>query len=147
MSLGYTSRRIYQYLFKRINGAEWSAGEQLPTEKALCAEFAVSRTTVRQALKQLAADGVIHSRQGAGYFMPVKPATVNNIAVMHHGNADEIRVIQNRLLKKKFTMTLFSQRQLGWDRAIERTFLQAIKEQRHPRERRGCGARSRLRGA
>lgn len=38
----------------------------LPTEQALCAQFQVSRQTVRQALSLLEAEGLIERRQGSG---------------------------------------------------------------------------------
>ena len=38
----------------------------LPTEQALCAQFQVSRQTVRQALSLLEADRLIDRRQGSG---------------------------------------------------------------------------------
>ena len=38
----------------------------LPTEQALCAQFQVSRQTVRQALSLLEAEGLIDRRQGSG---------------------------------------------------------------------------------
>ena len=41
-------------------------GALLPTEAALCARFGVSRFTVREALRRLAADGVVERAQGAG---------------------------------------------------------------------------------
>src|ERR1700761_3132943 len=41
-------------------------GSLLPTEEELCGRFAVSRYTVREALRRLREDDLITSRQGAG---------------------------------------------------------------------------------
>jgi len=41
-------------------------GSQLPTEEVLAEKFAVSRHTVREALRQLRADLLVSSRQGSG---------------------------------------------------------------------------------
>lgn len=47
----------------------------LATEQQLCAEFGVSRTTVRQALGLLKQDGLLTSRRGVGTrFVPQAPA-------------------------------------------------------------------------
>lgn len=44
------------------------AGSPIPTERALATEFAVSRTTVRQALADLTVEGRLHRVQGKGTF-------------------------------------------------------------------------------
>lgn len=44
------------------------AGDAIPTERALAGEFTVSRTTVRQALADLTAEGRLHRVQGKGTF-------------------------------------------------------------------------------
>lgn len=46
-----------------------SAGAQLPAETELVARFGVARTTVREALKLLEQDGVIHVQHGVGRFV------------------------------------------------------------------------------
>lgn len=43
-------------------------GAPIPTERALAGEFTVSRTTVRQALADLTAEGRLHRVQGKGTF-------------------------------------------------------------------------------
>ena len=44
-------------------------GQQFPTELALCAEFGVSRETVREALRALEEDGLISRHPGRGSFV------------------------------------------------------------------------------
>ena len=46
-----------------------TAGGRLPTEADLAARFGVNRHTVRHALADLAARGLVHSRRGAGVFV------------------------------------------------------------------------------
>jgi GntR family transcriptional regulator len=43
----------------------YPVGSRMPTEEALCARFKVSRHTIREALRQLRADGLITSRHGS----------------------------------------------------------------------------------
>lgn len=49
-------------------------GDKLPTEAALASRFGVNRHTVRQALADLAAAGLVHARRGAGVFVAARPA-------------------------------------------------------------------------
>ena len=57
-----------------IAEARHPAGTQLPTEARYAARFGVNRHTVRRALAELAADGVVHARRGAGVFVAQRPA-------------------------------------------------------------------------
>ncbi|WP_019646402.1 GntR family transcriptional regulator [Novispirillum itersonii] len=45
----------------------------LPSERVLSERFGVSRVTVRKALRELIADGLLHPRQGAGTFVTPSP--------------------------------------------------------------------------
>ena len=49
-----------------IQAGVFGEGDPLPTETLLCDRFAVSRFTVREALRQLQADGLIRRRRGSG---------------------------------------------------------------------------------
>lgn len=48
-------------------------GARLPAERMLCARFGVSRVTLRRALEALAAEGLIDSVSGRGWFVVEKP--------------------------------------------------------------------------
>ncbi|HET9018933.1 MAG TPA: GntR family transcriptional regulator [Acetobacteraceae bacterium] len=59
-------RRIVGFLRAEIASGALAVGARLPTERALCQRFGVSRHTVREALRQLREEGLVASRQGAG---------------------------------------------------------------------------------
>jgi DNA-binding GntR family transcriptional regulator len=59
-------RQLADILMRRIADGTHALGGFLPTEAALAAEFAVSRHTVREALRQLAERGLVTRRQGSG---------------------------------------------------------------------------------
>lgn len=48
-------------------------GAQLPTEKALCERFGVSRPVVREAIARLKAEGCVRTRQGSGAYVAERP--------------------------------------------------------------------------
>jgi DNA-binding FadR family transcriptional regulator len=58
--------RVASGLAKQILSGEYPQGALLPTEAALGAAFKVSRTALREAVRTLAAKGLVESRQRAG---------------------------------------------------------------------------------
>jgi len=62
------AQELVQTLAARIREGRIPAGEKLPTEAAVMAEFGVSRTVVREALSQLQAAGLVQTRHGIGTF-------------------------------------------------------------------------------
>jgi GntR family transcriptional regulator, transcriptional repressor for pyruvate dehydrogenase complex len=55
-----------------LSGA-FQPGDRLPTERELAARFKASRTSVREALRQLEAKGLLEIRQGSGSYLKVSP--------------------------------------------------------------------------
>ena len=56
-------------LREQIYSGAYGAGDQLPTEAELVADYGVSRITVRQALKTLEEEGLIRREAGRGTFV------------------------------------------------------------------------------
>jgi GntR family transcriptional regulator len=48
---------------------EWAPGDQIPGEQDLCELYGISRTVVRQALRELELEGVVNRRKGKGTFI------------------------------------------------------------------------------
>lgn len=61
--------QLTELLAREIETGRWAAGERLPSEPALCSQFGVSRTTVRQALGALESAGLIRREKGRGTFV------------------------------------------------------------------------------
>ncbi|MDO5541004.1 MAG: FadR/GntR family transcriptional regulator [Eubacteriales bacterium] len=60
------SMQIQQTMQKRILNNEYKINEYLPSEAALCEEFGVSRTTLRDAVSGLVEKGLVKRQQGKG---------------------------------------------------------------------------------
>jgi GntR family transcriptional regulator len=67
--------QIKEHLRTQINSGVIRAGSRLPSERELAEEFNVSRMTSRQALQELAREGVVHSQIGKGTY--VKPPIID----------------------------------------------------------------------
>lgn len=68
------SNALRDTLLDRLQSGHWRAGEQLPTERELSTSFKVSRTTVRKALLELKAQGLIEQTVGSGTFVAPQAA-------------------------------------------------------------------------
>jgi DNA-binding FadR family transcriptional regulator len=58
------SRQIAEQLRKAIVDGQFKIGERLPTEDELAQRYGVSRPSVREALKRLAAQNLVRARRG-----------------------------------------------------------------------------------
>ena len=60
--------QLKSVLGAQIDSGVWQPGDQLPSEPELCRQYGVSRTVVRQALKEMSYEGIIIRRKGKGTF-------------------------------------------------------------------------------
>ncbi|RDV44398.1 GntR family transcriptional regulator [Leifsonia sp. ku-ls] len=63
------AEQVADALLERIRAGEWTLGQKLPGETTLAPQLGVGRSTVREAIRQLAGRGVLATRQGAGVFV------------------------------------------------------------------------------
>ncbi len=74
MSIDFQSHLPYYYqlieiLKQQIEDGVWVPGDKMPSELELCDSYGVSRTVVRQALRELEANSFIVRRKGKGTFV------------------------------------------------------------------------------
>jgi GntR family transcriptional regulator len=75
-------RTLYEALRQDIASGAMPVGEKLPSEDELCRKYEVSRHTVRSAMRDLAEDGLIASRQGSrSVVLTQSPASVYTTSV------------------------------------------------------------------
>lgn len=93
-------RQLYLVLRDRIRRGQWAAGAAIPTEGVLCAQFGVSRITVRRALADLQSDGLVERRHGLGTFVlgngpaTAPQATLGFIETLRrHAEETQVRVL------------------------------------------------------
>lgn len=108
-----------ELLLERIRSGEWALGEKLPGETTLAPQLGVGRSTVREAIRQLAGRGVLTSRQGAGVFVTALEVPEDWDAVLRR--ADIVSVIEARVAIEAEAAALAAARRTPADlRAIRR---------------------------
>jgi GntR family transcriptional regulator len=78
--------QLKELLSERINNGEWQVDDMLPTEEQLTERYGLSRTTVRQALRELELEGLISRYRGRGTF--VSRPKLSHSPEPHHGLTD-----------------------------------------------------------
>ncbi len=105
---------------------------RLPTEKALCETFQVSRQTIRQALMLLEKDGLIVKKQGSGSYITglLPDAAQNKIAILLSSDTEYIfpallNDFETLLAKEGYFVTIY----ISHNRVdCERRILQSLAE-------------------
>ena len=67
------SNKVVQSLRLLIEKNNMQVGDRLPAERKLCEELGVSRSSLREAIQQLVASGVLVSKVGAGNYLQQLP--------------------------------------------------------------------------
>ncbi len=85
-------RKAYEQVADQIRGliitGELAPGDRLPNETLLARDFGVGRATVREALRVLAAQGLIRTAKGATGGSFVTLPTVDSITSLVHANVN-----------------------------------------------------------
>jgi GntR family transcriptional repressor for pyruvate dehydrogenase complex len=108
------SDTVAEQLTEAIVSKRLRAGERLPSERDLCEKFAVSRTVIREAVRSLAARGLVRVTSGRG--VEVSGISSGNVAasmrllVRGHGNLDYGKVHEVRMAVEVQSAGLAAQR-------------------------------------
>lgn len=114
-------------LLERIRAGEWQVGAKLPGETTLSSQLGVGRSTVREAIRQLAGRGVLQTRQGAGVFVTALDVSDDWDVVLRQ--ADIAAVIEGRIAIETEAAALAAQRRTATDvRAMRRALAQRVAE-------------------
>lgn len=64
-----TYEKIIEQILELIREGKLKPGDRLPSERALCEELGIGRTSLKQAISVLSTMGIVESRQGEGNFI------------------------------------------------------------------------------
>lgn len=116
-----------ELLLDRIRAGEWALGHKLPGETTLAVQLGVGRSTMREAIRELAGRGVLESRQGAGVFVTALDVSDDWETVLRR--ASIVSVIEGRVAIEAEAAALAAERRTASDlRAIRRALGQRVVE-------------------
>jgi len=125
MNTGAKTEMVLEFLREKICNDSFPNG-QLPRETDLCEMLGVSRVTVRRALANLSASGIIVRRQRAGTFLREKALDRQSVigimmCTQGHGCSDLYSLLSEKLSARGFSTQVVSfQRSTSEDRSIQR---------------------------
>jgi GntR family transcriptional regulator len=90
--------QVEELLAEAISEGEYAVGSQLPTETVLIEQFEVSRITVRKAIENLVAKGLVEIRRGKGTFVSARK--INHTLNALTGFVEDIEAIGRRATAK-----------------------------------------------
>ena len=76
------AEQLADTLKEAILAGRWAAGQALPTEPELAAQFGVSRAVVRDGTRMLAARGLVEAQHGRGVFVTGSPVAAFGDALL-----------------------------------------------------------------
>jgi GntR family transcriptional regulator len=104
--------QLEEVLFGRIRDGDLPAASRLPSEDELISRYAVSRTTVRTAIKSLMGQGMVEIRRGKGTFVTTPVMTQELTALtgfigdMHPpGKEPSAKLLDRRLVAASETVS------------------------------------------
>ncbi|MEV6622332.1 FCD domain-containing protein [Amycolatopsis sp. NPDC051106] len=122
-----------EVLLSRIKDGEWPLGHKLPGETTLAVQLGVGRSTVREAIRELAGKGVLDPRQGAGVFVTAVDVVEDWESKLRR--ASIVSVIEARVAIEAEAAALAAQRRTAADvRALRRALAQRVVAGQTPEE-------------
>lgn len=121
---------VFEYVRDKIRSGAWAVGDKLPSENTLTGELNISRSTLREVLKQYIALGILASYQGRGTYVISNAIDLLTGNVSHgRRDRDEIAsavedVLEFRLLVEPRCVAMFMER----EELIRRQFIAEMEK-------------------
>jgi GntR family transcriptional regulator, transcriptional repressor for pyruvate dehydrogenase complex len=112
------SNKVFDALYEMIETGAFEPGHKLPPQDKLACQLGVSRNTLREAMKQLSAIGLLKSRQGVG-----------TVVEFPDGN-NYLNVMKGQFLLDSISVREFIEARI----CIERTVVRLAVERAHEKD-------------
>jgi DNA-binding FadR family transcriptional regulator len=91
------SDRVINAIQKDISQGKYKPGQKIPAEPELMVQYAVGRSTIREAIKTLAMSGILRVQQGAGTFVNETLQTESLDQRLRRADFEEINQVRRML--------------------------------------------------
>jgi DNA-binding FadR family transcriptional regulator len=89
--------QVERLLRELVHAGRWRVGDRLPNEVDLARELGVGRSSVREAVRLLARDGVLDVRHGAGTFVADAAAPADVTTMLRRARLREVYEVRRAL--------------------------------------------------
>lgn len=103
-----------QKILKLIKEQNLQQGDKLPTERALAQMLGISRTSLREALQNLEANGIIKIRHGSGIYVDVYDDSMLNLyGEIHQNNYKDVLITVHQMMEARMMTEIYCIRRLA----------------------------------
>ena len=98
--------QLKKYITTEIESGSWLPQQKLPSESAFCERFGISRTVVRQSMKELQNEGYLSTEKGKGTFIARPKITegfVQSLTGFHEEMVKRGYDVRTQILKQELT--------------------------------------------
>jgi GntR family transcriptional regulator len=122
--------QVYSYILNKINNKELPEGVQIPNEIDLCKLFNLSRTTIREALRELEQNGYISRGRGQGTFIlkrNIEPISIQKVSsivdeLKEKGMDLQAKILEQKVIKSNERISL----KLGVNKNIKLIYIKRL---------------------
>ncbi|GLY66407.1 FadR/GntR family transcriptional regulator [Amycolatopsis taiwanensis] len=128
------SQQLVDAIIELIDQRQLCAGDPLPPESRLMAEFDAARNSVREALRTLQALGIVEIRHGYGTFVGDASMTALSPSLLFRTRArsrDDLRGLQDLLEVREILETELARKVTG-DTALLEDLAECVEQMRDP---------------
>ncbi|MCS6887096.1 MAG: FadR family transcriptional regulator [Chloroflexus sp.] len=115
--------QVIEYLRQQLSAQAYPVGSRLPPEPQLMAQLGVGRSTVREAIRALAHEGLLEVRQGDGTYVRAAAVAEPLAARLRQAKVNEVHEVRRALELE--VVALAAERRADDDLAVIRQWLAA----------------------
>lgn len=115
--------QVIEYLRQQLRAQAYPVGSRLPPEPQLMAQLGVGRSTVREAIRALAHEGLLEVRQGDGTYVRAAAVAEPLAARLRQAKVSEVHEVRRALELE--VVALAAERRADDDLAVIRQWLAA----------------------